>query len=260
MKEIEIVKKIMSAYKDEKGILENQIPMGVEYCSSEHADFYFYLIYNDHGTKSTGLYERFKALYENHSELFDAKYIVEKYTNKEMELYKDYLQFLGLRYPKKSTQYWIYNATKLCEEFDGDTMQLYNYTDESLQIYKSIKSFKGYGDKTTGLLLRVIDGVGFNKKLLNFEDVPLPVDTHDTKIAIKCDLIEEFDYEKADKKKLQKVSKIWQDAVNKTEYSWKELDKALWILGSVGCVSKQCFICPMVKDCKVGNAQNLLDF
>jgi len=256
-----IVKKIMDFYEKDKSffqhkknLLEYQIPDAIDYASKEHAMFYFFLIFNDHGTKSINLYKNFKNLFVKNSDYFNPKKIA--YLEDEL---KEEIAKLGVRYANNSFKYWVYNAQKIVNEFDGDVYNLFTSYDDAMELYKKIKEFKGYGDKTTGLLLRVINGVGFNK-LDNFYDVPLPVDTHDSKIAINCNMIDSFDYNKADKKVLKDVSKIWQDLANSMGYKWEELDKALWILGSVGCVKKDCQDCPIKLDCKIGKyEENLFD-
>jgi len=257
-----IVNNIMNAYIKDSGVfeyksnlLEYQIPNGVVYASKEHAMFYFFLIFNDHGTKSTRLYENFKKLFGENSNYFNPK----KIANLEDEL-KEKIAQLGVRYANNSFKYWVYNAQKIVDEFDGDIYKLFTNYKDATQLYKKIKEFKGYGDKTTGLLLRVIDGVEFTK-LENFEQVPLPVDTHDSKIAINCNMIEKFDYNKADRKTLQNVSYMWQDLSNSIGINWEELDKALWILGSVGCVQKECGQCPINMYCRVpNNDKNLFNY
>src|SRR3989304_8859228 len=72
-----IVRKLIFAFENKEGVfsdtkelLENQIPEGVIQKSKEHANFLFYLISQDHGTKSAKLYERAKNLYSRNPDNF----------------------------------------------------------------------------------------------------------------------------------------------------------------------------------------------
>jgi hypothetical protein len=74
----EIVRVLLSSFENKEGVfsdtkelLENQIPPQVNYKSKQHANFLFYLISQDHGTKSSKLYERAKKQYIEFPEYFD---------------------------------------------------------------------------------------------------------------------------------------------------------------------------------------------
>ena len=270
MNEKEIVSKIVKSYRLKEGIfrqfdnlLENQCPSIVEYASKEHANFYFYLVYNDHGTKSINLYERFKNLYDTHSELFNAKYILKNYLKNEEKLYEEYLSNIGLRYPKQSVKSWIINSEILVSKYNGEAINLYKSTNDASKLFNLIKEFRSYGMKTSGLLLRVIKGVGFNKNIYNFENVPLPVDTHDSKIALFCNIYNEAEIEDVyQEKHIKKISSIWQNIANDLNIDWEELDRALWLLGSVGCAKQKCDLCPILSYCKRGKIveKNLFNY
>jgi len=267
--ERQIVDAIIQEYKNKEGIFKNidnlleyQCPINVKYGSNEHANFYFYLIYNDHGTKSIKLYERFKNLYYNNPELFKAEYIIKNFENEE-KLYESFLSNMGLRYPKESAKSWIKNSFLLFEKYKGEAINLYNSSNNALELFNNIKQFRSYGMKTTGLLLRVIKGVGFNNNLYNFENVPLPVDIHDSRIALFCNLYNEVDIENVyQTKHIKKISSIWQQIAEQLNIKWEELDKALWLLGSIGCANNMCEICPIRFYCQKGKKieKNLFDY
>lgn len=255
---------IMSDYNQKKGIfattdelLEMQCPDGIEYSSEEHANFYFFLIFNDHGTKSINLYSRFKKLYIKSPEIFNPNYIVQNYINNEKDLLNNYLINLGLRYPTKATTSWINNSKLLIKDFQGKSINLYKSTNDALELYNKIMNFISYGPKTSGLLLRVIIGVGFNRNLTNVENVPLPVDIHDSRIAYNCNIykpnkINDLQKIYSNPFHIKKIEKIWRDSALNINVKWEDLDRALWLLGSKGCVSKQCNICPIKEFCSIG--------
>ena len=268
---------IMSEYIAKNGIfnsinelLEMQCPKTIEPNSEEHADFYFYLIFNDHGTKSINLYTRFKDKYERYPQLFDAKYIAECYINNEESLLEEHTSKLGLRYPKVATKSWIENSVMLLENFDGKAINMFNSTYDALELFKTINKFRSYGPKTSGLLLRVIIGIGFNRKLTNIENVPLPVDIHDSRIAYNCNIyrpkgIDDLQKIYTNPSHIKKIEKIWRDSAKSINVNWEELDRALWLLGSKGCANKECYICPINELCQIGkeftvNDKNLFNY
>ena len=88
-----IVRKLINAFEKKEGVfsdtkelLENQIPEGVEPNSKDHANFLFYLISQDHGTKSSKLYERAKKIYLQDPDNFRPNIIVKKYLSPDDEL------------------------------------------------------------------------------------------------------------------------------------------------------------------------------
>jgi len=266
---------IMQDYIQKRGIftstdelLEMQCPHSIEHGSKEHATFYFYLVFNDHGTKSINLYKRFKEKYLNHKEIFDAKYVVENFT--EELILQEHLSTLGLRYPKQAAKSWIENSKKLLDKYDGKAIDMFSSTNDAVELFKEINSFRSYGPKTSGLLLRVIIGIGFNRKLSNIENVPLPVDIHDSRIAFNCDIyrpdgIEDLQKIYSNPSHIKKIEKLWRDSAKEVGTTWEELDRALWLLGSKGCANKECIICPINDICKMGkevlkDEQNLFSY
>src|ERR1035437_4866113 len=84
----EVINRLNIAFKEKWGILsetddlvENQIPDNIEYLSKEHALFLFYVVVNDHGMKSSRLYNAAKSLYNENPSLFDPEYVVRFYTS-----------------------------------------------------------------------------------------------------------------------------------------------------------------------------------
>lgn len=265
-KPVTIVSLIVNDYLSNRGIfsrtddlLEFQTPIGTEYCSKEHARFYFYLIFNDHGTKSRNLYTKFKELYRNSEYLFSPIEIIRKFGNDENLLKEEFLSKLGLRYPAQAAKSWISNSTMIIEKYNGEPINLYDSTSDAMELFKRIKDFRSYGPKTSGLLLRVIRGVGFNRKLKNIAEVPLPVDIHDSRIAFLCGIynptgINDIYNIYSNPKHIQKIEKIWRVAAKEARVKWVDIDRALWLLGSQGCVNKLCFNCPINQYCKFGRS------
>lgn len=271
----DIVRLIEKAYQTRYGIfsdinnlLEYQVPDDVSPGSTKHARFYFYLIFNDHGTKSINLYSRFKQLFTESPCVFDPEYIATKYKGKE-DMFKDkYLSSLGLRYPSQAAKSWIANSEKLISEYSGEPINLFLSSKSAKELYKAILSFRSYGPKTSGLLLRVIMGVGFNRELSNISEVPLPVDIHDSRIAFMCGLynpdgVVDIQQIYSSPAHIKNIESIWRESANIIGVDWEEIDRALWLLGSIGCMTKRCGECPVSNYCSTGkdvlsNNENIL--
>ena len=263
---IDIASAILSAYRERQGIfettndlLENQMIPGVEPGSRDHARFYFYLIYNDHGTKSATLYARFRRLYTEKPQLFDPSYIA-KYNSGNgtpPSFLKDAISGLGLRYPNQSAISWWSNTLQLLESYEGEPINLFRSTSDAVELFSRVQSFRGYGPKTAGLLIRVIVGVGFHH-LNNFHKVPVPVDVHDTRIAYWTGIYKpvgariDAGHLSEDAVHVRSVSALWQEAARQLHEPWPELDRALWLLGSRGCAERRCQLCPVRHWCEEG--------
>ena len=259
-----LVSLINEAYLLKKGVfkivdnlLEFQIPKAIEYGSIEHARFYFYLIFNDHGTKSIRLYEKFKNLYDNHNHIFIPTKVIKEYADREELFREKFMLNQGLRYPTQASKSWIENSKLLVESYGGEPINLFQSTNNAVELFKRIRKFRSYGPKTSGLLLRVILGVGFNRKLKNIKDVPLPVDIHDSRIAFICGIynpsgVENINEIYSSPKHIKNISILWKEAAEDIEVKWEEIDRALWLLGSIGCVNKFCLECPINEFCQVG--------
>jgi endonuclease III len=264
--EVNIASAILSAYRQRQGVfetttdlLENQIILGVDPGSEEHARFYFYLIYNDHGTKSATLYARFRQLYAEKPQLFDSAYLSKHSSGNggPPSFLRDAISGLGLRYPKQSLISWWSNTMQLVRSYESKPINLFRSTSDAVELFGRVQSFRGYGPKTAGLLIRVIVGMGFHH-LNNLRKVPVPVDVHDTRIAYWTGLYRpegsgiDPGHLSEDAVHVKSVSALWQEAARQLHEPWPELDRALWLLGSRGCVGRRCQLCPVRQWCEEG--------
>ncbi len=260
---IKVVEKLNSAYQQRTGILENindlvenQIPEDVKPLSYEHSIFLFYIVCNDHGMKSSHLYEKAKQLFLEHRELFEPRYIVSNFDSGESEQLIELTGGkLGTRYPKQTSISWYNNSQKLLNEYSGDPRNLYNSSNDAKMLLKNILEFRSYGPKTGGMLLRALVGLNFSK-VHNVEDVLLPVDIHDTRISYYTGIISfnnncEFEGEKY-YKYVKPVQQTLRNACKANGFNWLDVDRALWLIGSNGCVSKKCISCPLNDICSIG--------
>jgi len=236
-------------------LVENQIPSGVETLSREHALFLFYIVSNDHGMKSTRLYARAKGLFLEKRQLFEPYRVIEDYQGPEdMNLIESTGKQLSTRYPRETARSWYANSARLVERYQGDPRELFRSTTDARILMKAITAFRGYGPKTGGMLLRAIIGLGF-ADVTGVEDVLVPVDIHDSRISYFTGILKldeptvgppsYYDY-------VPQVQKGLLEACNTLGIKWLDVDRALWLIGSRGCVTKRCHLCPLNNICMVG--------
>jgi endonuclease III len=260
-----VVSIVHNAFKDGEGLLsetedlvENQIPNGVEKLSREHALFLFYAVANDHGVRSSRMYARAKNLYLAFPNTFDPLWIVSNFESAEDPgLISLTGESVGARYPREATKTWYSNSVKLIEEYDGDPRNLFSSTSDARELIKKIKAFRGYGPKIGGMLLRVVIGLGF-AQVSGLENVFVPVDIHDSRISFFTGILRPKDRNLEDGidyyAYAKRVQKILLDTCNALGIKWLNMDRALWLIGSRGCVNKRCLECPLKTICAVGQA------
>jgi hypothetical protein len=241
-------------FSDTKELLENQIPRGVKPESREHANFLFYLISQDHGVKSAKLYERAKTLYSSNPNIFDPNWISQHHHSEDDPSLIGILKALSVRYPNNGAKSWYRNSSRLCALYTADARNIFA-CESANEIVKRIRAFHGFGPKTGGLLFRVFVGIGISNPT-DLCDVNFPTDIHDTRIASLTKIadipstISEENYAPY----VRIVERVWKQACQEESVNWLQVDRALWILGSKGCVTERHYDCPLRESCIKGRA------
>ena len=113
----------------------------------------------------------------------------------------------------------------------------------------AISQIKGLGQKTGGLLLRLL----IDEKLIEPIDgiTDIPIDRHDIDLCVWLGIISGITIEevKKNKKVIKLLSSIWVAAAKDLNISPSLADQYMWIIGSRYCSKKQCHICPLVNNC-----------
>jgi len=250
------------AFRQREGLLsetgdlvENQIPDGVEPLSRDHALFLFYTVANDHGMKSTRLYEKAKVLFLTQRNLFEPRGVVTDFVGpQDPGLVNETGKWLGTRYPKETAKTWYVNSERLVQKYGGDPRNLFRSDPGARELLKEIKTFRGYGPKIGGMLLRAVIGLGF-AEVSGIEEVPVPVDIHDSRISLLTGVLKlndgtegKVDYYAH----VPLVQRALLNACNSLGIKWLDVDRALWLIGSRGCVKKRCRLCPLHDMCSIG--------
>lgn len=262
-----VVSRVYKAFRSREGLLaetedlvENQIPPGVRPLSREHALFLFYTVANDHGMKSSRLYEKARALFLENRHIFEPYRVVEEFKGPDdPRLVEVTGRRLGTRYPRETARTWYVNSQRLIEKYKGDPRNLFRSCSDAESLLKKIMAFRGYGPKIGGMLLRAIIGLGF-AEVHGVEKVLVPVDIHDSRIAFLTGILEVEETSNVDYYAYaREVQRVLRDACNSVGIQWLDVDRALWIIGSRGCVNRRCHLCPLKDMCVIGREQLELD-
>jgi len=258
-----VVQRLYAAFSQRQGLLselenlvENQIPEGVFPLSREHSLFLFFTVFNDHGMKSVRLYSLAKKLFHLQPEIFDPARVLATFTGPEdPDLLAATGRYLSVRYPKVTAANWYVNSKRLCDLYAADPRNLFSSTAKAAELLDGITQFRGYGPKTGGMLLRAVIGLGF-AKVTGLEEVLLPVDIHDSRISFLTGMIRAGDKRTVSPadyyRHVPQIQRMLLDTCNTLGLSWLNVDRALWIIGSRGCVDTRCQLCPISDFCRLG--------
>ena len=163
---------------------------------------------------------------------------------------------LSTRFPKETAKRWYDNSDRSLKEYEGDPRKIFTTCSDARIVFKRIRSFRGFGPKIGGLLLRTFLGCKF-AKLEYVNEVLVPVDVHDSRIAFYTgaaklantnEQIEDYhEY-------TRQIQHLWSRACNFAGLDWLQVDRALWLLGSRGCVNHRCAECRLSDLCWRGQA------
>ena len=248
----EIGLRAMHAFFANKNIQEQAqvvIPNSIELRSVEHYRYLFYSCLLNYGMKSTTLHENLRHLYEQYSHLFSPNYIVELYSNSYTELAAILRSYIHVRYPNECAKRWIDLSTLLHTQYHDNPKEMFIDKSTYYEFKKSISQIKGLGQKTGGLLLRML----IDNDMLKSSDgiAEIPIDRHDVDLCIWLDVISNCtaDEIKKSKKIIKQLSDIWVQAANNLSISPSLADQYLWVIGSDFCTSRNCVHCPIPHLC-----------
>lgn len=259
----ELVLRLNTAFENREGLLaerddlvENQIPPGVERGTREHALFLFYTVPNDHGVKSSRLYAKAISLFLSAPDLFEPSSVLNRFRGPDdQDLIGATGAALGTRYPKVTARGWFLNSRRLANDFGGDPRNVFTAFENGASLMKLVRSFFGFGPKTGGMLLRAVDGLGM-ASIADLEEVLLPVDVHDSRISFQTSVVasEDGSVDGDYHRHAPRVQRVLTEACKEANVRWPDVDRALWLIGSRGCVPRRCSECPLITLCAVGSS------
>ena len=184
--------------------------------------------------------------YEHYKNIFSPSYVVKTFKNNKINLFNIIKENIHPRYPNIALKKWLELSEFLNTNYPDDKLKKQIVSFKSYkQIYNFITSIKGYGQKTGGLLLRLIFESGICK--FNDELQDIPIDCHDIEISYLNKVVDKINLNNDD---LKKLGTIWIKAGKVNNISAGDIDRYLWSVGTNLCLKKKCNECPLKKECK----------
>ena len=107
-------------------------------------------------------------------------------------------------------------------------------------------------------MLRAAIGLGWASPE-HLDEVEVPVDVHDVRISLQTGILHVAEEQKhkfvADTYSAlaPAVRRILTQICADEKVSWLNIDRALWLIGSRGCVRRRCFDCPLSSVCSASD-------
>lgn len=240
-----LVQKIHEFYssKDSNTLATVDFPKLIEYKSNEWLIYIFYSCLLDYGMRSQNYHNNLINTYHIYPQIFNPKYVIENFTTNREELLSIMKNNIHPRYPNVAVNKWL-NLSMELFKYDNllDRIKEFNNFNE-LNLF--IRNINGYGQKTGGLLLRLI----YESGVCNFNDKLgyIPLDRHDIEISYLNNII---DSRKLNSKQIEELSSMYIKSGNKLGIDANLVDKYLWNIGNDFCNRKNCIHCPLHDDCK----------
>lgn len=225
------------------------LPSSIKPGSLEHCKYLFYSCMLNYGMKSTVLHENLQLFYEENPCLFDPKYVLNVYKYNICELADLLRSRIHVRYPNQSAKNWINLSEIMLNKYNGNFDEIFLNKQTYLEYQAAIFELDGFGQKTGGLLLRMLIDEGFIKPIDGISEIP--IDRHDINLCIWLGVINGLTANDIKKSKgiIGILSKVWVNVSKEFNISPSITDQYLWIIGSKFCSKYQCNICPLNSLC-----------
>lgn len=222
------------------------IPDNIKINSLEHITYLFFSCLLDYGMRSKIYHDNLLKTYRDYVEIFKPQYVVENYLNDEQKLLEIIKDNIHPRYPNIALKKWLELSKFINSNYPGKELLVkIKGLSSYKELYDFITSINGYGQKTGGLLLRLI----YESNFCDFGDeiTDIPIDRHDVEISYLNGIVSKKDLSS---KELKDLGTIWIAAAKKCGVSACYIDKYLWSIGNRLCLKKKCLECPIHDNCK----------
>ncbi len=240
-----LVQKMHEYYsnKDSNTLATVDFPNEIEYKSNEWLIYIFYSCLLDYGMRSQNYHNNLINTYHIYSQIFKPKYVIENFTTNKEELLGILKNNIHPRYPNVAVDKWL-NLSMELSKYDnllGKIKEFNNFNELNLFV----RNIKGYGQKTGGLLLRLI----YESNVCNFNDKLgyIPLDRHDIEISYLNNIINN---QKLNDNQIEELSSSYIKSGEKLGIDANLIDKYLWNIGNDFCNKKKCTDCPLYDDCE----------
>lgn len=240
-----LVKKMHEYYsnKNSNTLATVDFPKKLEYKSNEWLIYIFYSCLLDYGMRSQNYHNNLINSYHVYPQIFNPNYVIANFITNKDELLNIMKNNIHPRYPNVAVDKWLNLSIELSK---------YNNLLEKIKEFNSfnelnlfIRNIKGYGQKTGGLLLRLI----YESNVCNFNDKLgyIPLDRHDIEISYLNNII---DSRKLNSIQIEELSNSYIKSGEKQGIDANLIDKYLWNIGNDFCNKKNCVSCPLYDNCK----------
>ena len=243
----EIVLLLKEYFQNQNNLATIEYPVNITYGTNEYFIYMFYSCLLDYGMRSKIYHHNLIDTYMKYPCIFNPNYVV---IMSEEELRNILVSHVHPRYPNVAVKKWMMLSQVLIKY---DNLLDYLKSLESVRsLEQFIKSIPGYGQKTGGLLIRII----CDSKVCNFkEDLEIiPIDRHDIEISYFTGII---DSKKLNQKDIKRLSDTYIMVGKELMVDASTIDKYLWEVGNSFCNKKKCEDCPLQKVCNVGNQNDI---
>ena len=239
----EIVEKLNNYFADKEGVANVEFPGNINYGTNEYFLYMFYSCLLDYGMRSKIYHKNLINTHEKYPSIFSPKYVSQI---EENELHNIIVNNIHPRYPNVATKKWI-NLSKELLKYDNILNHLKTIKNID-ELSRFIRSIKGYGQKTGGLLIRVIS----DSNIRNFKEKvnSIPIDRHDIEISYLTNIINENSLSNSE---IIKLSDSYIMVGKELNINPSDIDKYLWEVGNSFCNKKNCEECPLNQMCIKNN-------
>lgn len=230
-------------FKEQVSAAEVSYPSNLKKNSKDYLIYVFYSCLLDYGMRSSIYHDNLINTYNKYSQIFGPKHVVDNYIGNEEELRNIIVNNIHPRYPNVAVKKWIDLSIYL-----NDNKYLYENI-KSMNSYERLEnlifSIKGFGQKTGGLLLRLIYESGISNFTFELENIP--IDRHDIEISYLNGIVNKSILNEDE---IRNLGKCWVEAAKQNNITPVDIDKYLWSVGNKFCNNKNCFECPLHNTCK----------
>ncbi len=243
---LRIVKVLNDYFKDREKLADVEFPSSILFGTNEYFLYMFYSCLLDYGMRSKIYHKNLINTYKSYPNIFNPKYVL---SVQEAELKEIIVNNVHPRYPNIAVKKWVKLSQKLIK-YDGILNHLKSINSfEELSYF--IKDLKEYGQKTGGLLIRII----CDSKVCNFEENidSIPIDRHDIEISYLTRII---NHPTLSDKNIKLLSDAYVRCGKELDINPSDIDKYLWEVGNSFCNKKKCSECLLKNCCGKGKIDN----
>ena len=185
-------------------------PKELEWGSKEHFLYLFYGCLLDYGMKSSFYHKNLKKAYKQKPDLFDPQYIVETFQRNIQDLADVLKDLVRVRFPNEGARRWLSLSATLLEKYNGDPRDMFTPLMSFNDAKNVILSIKGFGQKTGGLLIRIL----YENDLITVQGNlnHIPIDRHDVEISIMVGVVDNDGVRTDSTTVIEQLSSIWVEA------------------------------------------------